>query len=138
MFSTTTIPLSTNIPSANIKPNNTIIFRVTPIILSKIKDISMDSGIAIPTKRAFRNPKKNKSTKTTKITPIMMLFSRFNTCFFVSLDISLVTDISKFFGNLCSLALAKMILIFSEASIKFLPPFFFTSSITTGFINSLA
>ena len=68
----------------------------------------MESGMAIPTKSAFLNPKKNKRTRITKRTPIIILFSRFSTCFLVSLDISLVTDISKFFGKTLALASFKI------------------------------
>ena len=42
---------------------------------SNKKDINMDNGIAIPTKAAFRTPKKNIKTPTTKITPRIMEFS---------------------------------------------------------------
>ena len=57
-FSTTTIPLSTNIPSAMTNENNTIVLRVTPKELNMIKDRNIDKGIAIPTNNAFLNPKK--------------------------------------------------------------------------------
>ncbi len=78
-FSTTTIPLSTNIPRPIIKPNNTIVFKVWPIALKIIKDINIDIGIAKPTKMAFLNPRKNIRTITTKITPNMMLFTKSST-----------------------------------------------------------
>ena len=75
MFSTTTIPLSTNIPSANTSEKSTIMFRVTPAALRIMKLMNMDIGIAIPTKSAFRMPKKNSNTPTTSKTPNMMEFS---------------------------------------------------------------
>jgi len=76
MFSTTTIPLSTSIPKANTKENSTIVFRVMPIALKMKKLINIDSGMAIPTKRALRNPKKNIKTNTTSNIPKMIEFSR--------------------------------------------------------------
>ena len=45
--------------------------------------ISIESGMAIPTKSAFLNPKKKKSTSTTNITPEIMLFSKLATWFLV-------------------------------------------------------
>ncbi|CAI8174238.1 MAG: Uncharacterised protein [Crocinitomicaceae bacterium] len=75
-FSTTTIPLSTNIPRAKTKEKSTIIFKLTPAEFNKIKDKNIENGIAIPTKRAFLRPKKNSNTNTTKITPKTIEFSK--------------------------------------------------------------
>ena len=86
MFSTITIPLSTNIPRAKTRENKTITFSVTPKALSIINDISIERGIATPTKSAFLKPKKNNKTPTTKIIPKMMEFSRFETMSRVLLD----------------------------------------------------
>ncbi len=36
----------------------------------------MDSGMAMPTSVAFRTPRKNSSTAITKMSPLMMLFSK--------------------------------------------------------------
>ena len=57
-FSTTTIPLSTNIPSAITSENSTIVLSVTPRKLKIINDNNIDNGIAIPTNNAFLKPKK--------------------------------------------------------------------------------
>ena len=75
-FSTTTIPLSTNIPNANTKEKRTIIFKLTPAEFSNIKDKNIEKGMAIPTNNAFLSPKKKSNTKTTKITPKTIEFSR--------------------------------------------------------------
>jgi hypothetical protein len=45
-FSTTTIPLSTNIPSPIMSPNKIMVFIVYPRAFKIIKDINMDIGIA--------------------------------------------------------------------------------------------
>ena len=63
-------------PNANTSENSTIIFRLTPAEFSKINERNMENGIATPTNNAFLKPKKNKRTKTTKITPKTMEFSR--------------------------------------------------------------
>ena len=78
-FSTTTIPLSTNIPSPIINPNKTIVFNVYPRAPIIIRDINIDMGIAKPTKIAFLNPRKNIKTITTKTTPKMILFTKSST-----------------------------------------------------------
>ena len=80
------MPLSTSIPSAITRENNTIVLRVTPRKLNIINDNSIDNGIAIPTNNAFLKPKKKYSTSTTKITPKTMLFSKSDTMVLVSLD----------------------------------------------------
>ena len=94
--------------------------------------------MAIPTKAALRNPKKNIKTKTTKITPKMMLFSKSSTCEMVLSVISLVREMINFSGKIVSFALAIILSIFLETIIKFSPERFFTSNITTGLVNSLA
>ncbi len=82
MFSTTTMALSTSIPNARIKENNTIMFILKSMAPITTKEINMDIGIASPTKRASRVPKKKNKTAITKITPIIMLFSRLLNCIF--------------------------------------------------------
>ena len=79
-FSTTTIPLSTSIPSPIISPKSTIVFKVYPNAPKIIKDINIDIGIAKPTNNAFLNPRKNINTMTTKITPKIILFTKSSTC----------------------------------------------------------
>ena len=74
IFSTTTIPLSTSIPSAKTKEKSTITLKVIPIEFRIMKDINIDNGIATPTKSAFLNPRKNSNTPTTRITPKMIEF----------------------------------------------------------------
>ena len=89
-FSTTTIPLSTNIPRAKTKENNTIIFKLTPAEFNIINDKNIENGIAIPTKRAFLSPKKKSKTNTTRITPKTIEFSKLLTCERIIIDWSLV------------------------------------------------
>ena len=89
-FSTTTIPLSTNIPRANTKEKSTIIFKLTPAEFNKIKDKNIENGMAIPTKRAFLKPKKNSKTKTTNSTPKTIEFSKLLTCERIITDWSFV------------------------------------------------
>ena len=85
-FSTTTIALSTNIPRARINENKTTVFRVYPTKFIIRIPINIESGIAIPTNMAFRNPKKNNKINTTKITPEMILFSKLETISLVCTD----------------------------------------------------
>ena len=99
IFSTTTIPLSTSIPSASMRENKTIIFRVLPPKFNIAMPISMDSGIAMPTNNELRRPRKNTSTMTTKSTPMMILFSKLLTMFLVFLLWSFVIVTSRSFGR---------------------------------------
>ena len=86
MFSTITIPLSTNIPKASTNENNTMTFRVIPIELRIRKDMSIERGMATPTNNAFLNPKKNSNTPTTRIIPRIIEFSRLETISLVTFD----------------------------------------------------
>ena len=85
IFSTTTIALSTNIPRANINENKTIMFMVMPSALRMMNDKNIERGMDIPTKDAFRTPKKNNNTPITRISPEIILFSKLLTIFFTSL-----------------------------------------------------
>ena len=89
MFSTITIPLSTSRPRARIRAKSTTMFSVTPLSQIQRIPISMESGMAIPTKRALRRPRKNSSTTTTRITPEIILFSKLSTSLRVLSDWSL-------------------------------------------------
>ena len=91
----------------------------------------MDIGIANPTNKAFLNPRKNINTKTTKITPKIILLTRSFTWFSVILDWSLEIDKFKSLGNRFSLISLIKFWIFFDASIKFFPPRFLTWSKTT-------
>ena len=86
MFSTTTMALSTNMPSARIKLNNTTMFMVKPTKRITLNDNSIDSGMAVPTNEEVRTPRKNNRTPTTRMSPEMMLFSRLLTMFRISID----------------------------------------------------
>ena len=68
------MPLSTSMPSASTKENNTMVLNVTPNEFRIKKLMNMDNGMATPTNSALRSPKKNKSTPTTSNTPKMMEF----------------------------------------------------------------
>src|SRR5690606_31565206 len=78
-FSTTTIPLSTNIPRPMIRPKRIMVFMVYPRPFKIINAMNMESGMAKPTKRAFLNPRKNINTVTTRMIPKMMLFIKSST-----------------------------------------------------------
>ena len=60
--------------------------RVTPINPKIVNDKNMDNGIAIPTNKALRNPRKNYSTVITSMIPKIMLFSKSETMVRVSFD----------------------------------------------------
>ena len=75
-FSTTTIPLSTNMPRAKTKEKSTMIFKLTPAEFNNIKDKNIEKGMATPTNKAFLSPKKKSNTKTTNMTPKTIEFSR--------------------------------------------------------------
>ena len=51
--------------------------------------MNMDMGMAKPTNRALRNPRKNIRTVTTRMIPKMMLFTRSSTWLRVRLEESL-------------------------------------------------
>ena len=78
-FSTTTIPLSTSIPSPITRPKRIISLSVYPRALRIINDMNIDIGMANPTNMAFLKPKKNIKTVTTKITPKMILLTKSST-----------------------------------------------------------
>ncbi len=139
MFSTVTIPLSTNIPKARTKEKSTITFNVTPIAFKIRKDMSIERGMATPTNKAFLKPRKKRRTPTTSMIPNTMEFKRFETMSRVLLDWSFVLERNTLEGIVPSAFACSIILvIFSEATKRFSPPCFFTSSITTGEPNSRA
>ena len=76
MFSITTMALSTSIPRARIRLNNTTMFIEKPTRLIMLNDSSIESGIANPTNGAVRTPSTKISTAITRSSPEMMLFSR--------------------------------------------------------------
>ena len=86
MFSTITIALSTSIPSARMRLNNTTMFIVMPTSCMMLKDNSIESGIAIPTNDALRMPSAKSNTATTRMSPETMLFSRLLTMLRMSSD----------------------------------------------------
>ena len=61
------------------RAKRTTMFSVTPLSQIHRIPISMDKGMAIPTKRALRRPRKKRRTRTTSKTPEMIEFSRFST-----------------------------------------------------------
>ena len=67
MFSTTTMPLSTNMPSARIKLNKTTMLSVKPTICRMVNDINIDSGIATPTNDAVRKPSTSSNIPVTRM-----------------------------------------------------------------------
>ena len=86
MLSTTTIELSTSMPTASTSEKSTIMLSVMPESCTTMKVSSIDSGIAAPTNRALRRPMVKKSTTTTSTTPVRTLFSRSATMMRMSFD----------------------------------------------------
>ncbi len=137
MFSTTTIALSTSIPSARISENSTTMFIVIPTACITMNDSSIESGIAIATNDALRTPRKKSSTATTRISPEMMLFSRLLTILWISSDMSAVILITVVAGNVGSSS-AIAAFTASAVSMMFSPDRFTMSSVTTGLPSSRA
>ena len=77
-------------PSASTSENSTITLKVMPSALRIMNDMNMDSGMATPTNRALRSPRKNNKTPTTSKTPKMIEFCSSSTCVRVWSDWSLV------------------------------------------------
>ena len=102
-------------PNARISENRTIVFKVTPIAPKINIESSILNGIAIPTKSAFLNPKKNKRTRTTNSIPKMMLFSNSETILRVSSLWSLVIVIVTSSGITFSFASSIILLMDSDA-----------------------
>ena len=122
---------------------NSIIFGVILVVLVLLFFLGLRNalfvGMAIPTNKALRNPKKKRSTKTTNITPKMMLFSKLLSWSLVCSDWSLVIEIVKFSGSILDcLAVANRDIILSVASSRFSPLFLTTFKETTGCVSSLA
>ena len=133
MFSTTTIALSTSMPSARIRANSTIMLTWNSMRLSTINDRNIDNGIASPTNRAFLVPRNRNSTTITKIILIIMLFSRLCSCFSTNADWSFVMVTLRSSGKRFSCwASVRMFFIFFVAERRFSPPFFTTCRETTG------
>jgi len=76
MFSTSTIALSTNIPSARMSENSTIMFSVMPSAATTIIASSSDSGIDSATNRLLRTPMNTMSTPITSSNAVRIPFSR--------------------------------------------------------------
>ena len=107
-FSTMTIALSTNIPSAMISAKSTIMFRVIPKASMKRNASSIESGMARATKNEFRTPMKKSSTPTTRSRPVMIPFSSSLTMSLTNLDWSPSTSKATPAGqsSICSAASA--------------------------------
>ncbi len=73
VFSITTIASSTTIPKANKKANNTIMFKLNPIVGITKKAMKQLNGTDKPTKMAFVAPMKNIKITVTKMNPMMMV-----------------------------------------------------------------
>ena len=74
-LSTTTIPSSTSIPRPMIIAKSTMVFSVTPAKYRMAKAINIESGMAVPTKRAFFIPMEKLSTPITRRIPMRMWFA---------------------------------------------------------------
>ena len=131
MFSTTTIALSTSIPSARMSENRTTMFIVKPRICITLNERNIDSGMAIPTNEAFRTPRTNSSTATTRIRPEMMLFSRLLTIsrtYFAWSDVMLTTVVGGKSPSISAITARTA----SDVSMMFSPVRLLTLSVTTG------
>ena len=131
VFSMTTIASSTTIPSASKNENNTIIFRVNPMVGIIKKAINIDNGTDIATNMALVAPIKNIKIKVTRIKPITMVLIKSCKVERVLSDWSPVITILRSFGNELSFISLTMALILSEDSIKFSPERFTTLSVIT-------
>ena len=95
-LSSTTIELSTIMPTPSTKLLRVITFRENPMALMEIRAARMEMGIDVPTIRdAFRSPKNRKIiTMDTTIAIIMVCITEFKEDLIMSL-LSLTTTISK-------------------------------------------
>ena len=103
-----------------------------------IKDMNMDMGMAKPTNKALRKPKKNINTVMTSSTPKMMLLAKSLTKFLVALDWSFEMSTSMVVGKSFFSTSATMALIFSTVWIRFLPLRFLMSSTSAVFPSERA
>ena len=129
MFSTITMALSTSMPSARISEKSTIMFRVMPSTRSTMKVISIEKGMAAPTKSELVKPRKNSSTATTRIRPLMMLFSSSPTMLRMSVDWS-PTIVTATPAGIRSARSTSRRFTSSTISMTFSPLRFFTERIT--------
>ena len=93
-----------------------------------IKDINMDMGMAKPTNKALRNPRKNIKTVMTSSTPKMILLAKSLTKFLVALDWSFEMSTSMAAGKSFFSISATMALIFSTVLMRFFPLRFLMSN----------
>ena len=137
MFSTTTIALSTSIPSARMSEKSTTMFIDTPSSLSTPKDRNIDEGIEMATNREVRSPRKKSSTLTIRMSPEMMLFSSELTMEKMSRDMSPVTFTVIAAGKSGRIS-SMTALTRSDVSMMFSPERLTMSSVTTGEPSSRA
>ena len=88
-YSVTTMAPSTNIPTANISANNTMLFSVKPKLSMQSKEIRKDPGMAIATSKAERIPRVQSTTIMTNKVEVMTLFCRSANLTLVLMDSSL-------------------------------------------------
>lgn len=129
MLSTTTIALSTSIPTASTSEKSTIMLSVIPISWTTTKVSSIESGIAAPTKSALRRPRVKNSTTTTSTTPESTLFSRSATIMRISFDMSAMKATSTPAGQPARRR-ATSSLIRSVTAMMLAPERFWTESAT--------
>ena len=122
--------LSTSIPRARIRLNNTIMFIEMPRILSIMNERNIDAGIEIATNTEVPAPRKKRSIATIKISPETMLFSRLDTITSISSDISEVNVTLVVGGKSASIA-ATSLFTPSAVSMMFSPERLMTSRVIT-------
>ena len=130
MFSTTTIALSTSIPNARIKLKSTIMFMVMLKTFSTMNERNIDAGIEIATNTEVPAPRKKRRTATINISPETMLFSRLDTIWSISSDISEV-KVTLVVGGKSNCIAATSALTPSAVLMMFSPDRFMTSRVMT-------
>ena len=133
VFSITTIASSTTIPKANKNENNTIMFKVNPMVGIIKNATNIDSGTDIATNMALVAPMKNIKIKVTKINPITMVLIKSCRVVRVLSDWSPVITTFKSFGKVDFSISFTMALILSDDSIKFSPERLITERVMTFF-----
>ena len=93
----------------------------------------MDMGIAKPTNKALRNPRKNINTVITSNTPKMMLLAKSLTMFLVVLDWSFEISTSIEVGKSWEVVTRIISRICSTVLMRFFPLRFLTSKISDFF-----
>ena len=129
---------STTIPNASRKENNTIMFKVKPMVGRNMNAMKDAIGTDKPTNKALVVPRKNISTNVTRMNPRIMEFTRSDKVFLVVEDWSPVMVSLTFSGKSFLIVLFVISRILSEASTRFSPLRLITFKVITGFPSKRA